>query len=178
MQIHISRGKKLVNEFVKHIESTPNLFVYKFGNYWVPSNVSFPKATTATIINCNHEGVFNILSPHVFPNINRINYISTDPKSFDIYQRFKKTPEWVFPPKDLEFYKFIIGKGMGRTDSYLISNYLTNRRIHGTDNGFELSFHYDLNIPEYKIVDGEWYRDQFHEYCTQKQQELMDDNED
>jgi hypothetical protein len=34
-------------------------------------------------------------------------------------------------------------------------------------NGFDISFHFELNIPGFGITDGEWWRSQFYEYLVE-----------
>lgn len=165
----ISFSKKLSNDFVKHIDSTNNICLYKLGTHIIPDNIIFPKAECVTIINCNRNGILNILTPTIFPNLNKINYLSTDPGDFKIYERFNDKPKWVFPNKNYEFYDFMVKTGRGTKDSQLIKKYLVNKKIIDGKNGFDISFHFDLNIPGYGIIDGEWWRTQFYEYLVHKQ---------
>jgi hypothetical protein len=65
----ISFGKKVSQDFVKHIESTPNLCMYKLGSHYIPDSVIFPKAESVTLINCSRNGILNVLTPRVFPNL-------------------------------------------------------------------------------------------------------------
>jgi hypothetical protein len=165
----ISFSKHLSTDFIKHIESTPNLCMYKLGSHYIPDTIIFPKAKSVTLINCNRNGILNILTPKVFPNLNKVNYLSTDPGDFKIYERFNDTLKWVFPNKPYEFYDFMIKTGRGTKNSELIKEYVANKKIIDGKNGFDISFHFDLNIPGYGIIDGEWWRSQFYEYVVKKQ---------
>jgi hypothetical protein len=165
----ISFSKNLSQEFVKHIESTPNLCMYKLGSHYIPDTIIFPKAKSVTLINCNRNGILNILTPKIFPNLNSVNYLSTDPGDFKIYERFNDTLKWVFPNKPYEFYDFMIKTGRGTKNSELIKEYVANKKIIDGKNGFDISFHFDLNIPGFGIIDGEWWRSQFYEYVVKKQ---------
>ncbi len=165
----ISFSKNLSNEFIKHINSTNNLCMYKLGAHYIPSNVVFPKATTVTLINCNKDGVQNILTPTIFPNLNKINYLSANPGNYLIFNRFKNNINWVFPNKNYDFYNYMVEAGRATKDSNLIKEYVANKKIIDGKNGFDISFHFDLNIPGFGITDGEWWRSQFYEYLVKQQ---------
>lgn len=165
----ISFSKKLSNDFVKHIDSTSNICLYKLGTHYIPNNIIFPKADTLTLINCNRNGILNILTPTIFPNLSRVNYLSTDPGDFKIYERFDDKIKWAFPNKTYDFYDFMVKTGRGTKDLELIKTYVTNKRIIDGKNGFDISFQFDLNIPGYGIIDGDWWRSQFYEYLVNKQ---------
>ena len=165
----ISFNKNLSLDFVKHIDSTSNLCMYKLGSHYIPNNIIFTKAETVTLINCNRIGILNILTPSIFPKLTKINYLSTDPGDFKIYERFNDKIKWTFPNKPYEFYDFMIKTGRGTKDPQLIKKYVANKKIIDGKNGFDISFHFDLNIPGFGIVDGEWWRSQFYEYLVKKQ---------
>jgi hypothetical protein len=160
----ISFSKNLSYEFINHIHSANNLCIYKLGLYHVPENIIFPKAKSITLINCNKHSILSILTPTIFPNLSSVNYLSADPGDFKIYERFNNNTKWIFPNKTYEFYDFMVKNGRGRKDSDLIKTYITNKKIIDGNNGFDISFQFDLNIPGFGIVDGEWWRSQFHEY--------------
>ena len=165
----ISFSKNLSKEFITHIESVPNLCMYKLGSHYIPDNVIFPKAESVTLINCSHQGILNILTPTVFPNLSKVNYLSADPGDFKIYERWNDSLKWVFPNKSYEFYDFMVQSGRGKKDNNLIKEYVANKKIIDGKNGFDISFHFDLNIPGFGITDGEWWRSQFYEYLVNKQ---------
>jgi hypothetical protein len=165
----ISFGKKVSQDFVKHIESTPNLCMYKLGSHYIPDSVIFPKAESVTLINCSRNGILNVLTPRVFPNLHRVNYLSTDPGDFKIYERYNDKLKWVFPNKPYEFYDFMVKTGRGTKDPQLIKEYIASKRIIDGKNGFDISFYLDLNIPGFGITDGEWWRSQFYEYLVKKE---------
>jgi hypothetical protein len=165
----ISFSKSLTPDFIKHIQSTNNVCLYKLGNHHIPENVAFPSAKTLTLINCNRDGILNIFTPNIFPNLTNVNYLSADPGDFKLYERYNDKLKWVFPNKTYEFYDFMVKSGRGKKDPELIKNYLTNKRIIDGKNGFDISFEFDLNIPDYGIVNGEWWRSQFYEYLVKQQ---------
>jgi hypothetical protein len=168
----------LCRNFVKYIENTSNVFIYKFDGKHVPSNITFPTAETVTIINCSKDGVFNTLTPYIFPNIKTINYISTHPGDYHIYKRFTKKPiKWIFPNKNYHFYTYMEVIGLGNKDDKLMNTYIKNKKIIDTSE-FNICFSCDIEIPDYKLVDGEWYRQQFNTYCAFKQHEFYDDEDD
>lgn len=165
----ISFSKNLSTDFVKHIESTSNICMYKLGSHYIPHNIIFPKADSITLINCSRNGILNILTPKVFPNLTKVNYLSTDPGDFKIYERFNDKLKWSFPNKTYDFYDFMVKSGRGTKDQQLIKKYVTNKKIIDGKNGFDISFVFDLNIPGFGITDGEWWRSQFYEYLVKKQ---------
>lgn len=165
----ISFSKGLSKEFINHIETTPNLCMYKLGSHYIPDKLVFPKAECITLINCNRNGILNIFKTSIFPNLNRVNYLSTDPGDFKIYERYNDKLKWVFPNKPYEFYDFMVQTGRGTKDPQLIKDYVTNKKIIDGKNGFDISFEFDLNIPGYGIVAGDWWRSQFYEYLVRKQ---------
>jgi hypothetical protein len=166
----ISFSKGLSKEFVNNIESSHNLCMYKLGSHYIPENIVFPKAESITLINCSRHGILNIVTPTVFPNLSKINYLSADPGDFKIYERFNDKIKWVFPNKSYEFYDFMVKTGRGTKDSQLIKKYVASKKIIDGKNGFDISFHFDLNIPGHGIIDGEWWRSQFYEYMVHKQE--------
>jgi hypothetical protein len=165
----ISFSKGLSKEFVNNIESSHNLCMYKLGSHYIPENIVFPKAESITLINCSRHGILNIVTPTVFPNLSKINYLSADPGDFKIYERFNDKIKWVFPNKSYEFYDFMVKTGRGKKDAELIKRYVTNKKIIDGQNGFDISFEFDINIPGYGIVNGDWWRSQFYEYLVRAQ---------
>lgn len=181
----ITSGKQLSNIFVKYIEHTNNVVIYKLGNHHIPSNIQFPNADTTTLINCSKDGIFNILTPNTFPNLKKINYMSTHPGNYNISKRFSNVT-WEFPDKDYDFYDYMIKNNFGKKNINLLPAYLKNKRIIDGQNGHDISYYFDIYIKDfYKysnthfLIEGEWLRNQFYEYCVKKQQEYYDqeDNE-
>lgn len=165
----VSLNNHLNIDFIKHINTTNNICLYKLGNHYIPSNVFFPNATSLTLINCNKTGIVNIFTPAIFPNLINVNYMSTAPGDFKIYERFNDKIKWVFPNKTYDFYDFMVETGRGKKDSELIKQYTTNKKLIDGKNGFDISFEFDLNIPEYGIINGEWWCSQFYEYLVKQQ---------
>jgi hypothetical protein len=179
----ITSGKKLSDIFIKYIENTNNVVIYKLGTHHISSNITFPKATTTTLINCTKEGVFNILTSNTFPNIKKINYLSTHPGNYNISKRFNNV-EWVFPDKKYDFYDYMIINSNGKKDYNLLHSYLKNKRILDGQNGHDISYYFDIFIEDFygyndsSTIEGEWLRSQFYEYCVKKQQEIYDQEDD
>jgi hypothetical protein len=63
----------------------------------------------------------------------------------------------------------MVNAGYGKKDADILKRYITNKKIVDGKNGFDISYEFDLNIPEYGIVAGEWWRAQFYEYMVMKQ---------
>ncbi len=164
----LSFQKKLSTEFVKHIESTKDLCIYKFSVFSIPQSVIFPNARYLTLINCSKTGISNILNPDIFPNINTINYLSTNSDK-DLHTRFPSDVKWVFPDKNYDFYNFMVELGYGKKDSNIIKEYIHNKRILDGKNGFDISYEVDINVPNYGIVNGAWWQSQFYEYLVSMQ---------
>ena len=174
--MYISRGKKLQADFVRHIENTRQLIIYKLGDQHIPSNVVFKNAHSVAVINCSRLGVFNLLTPYTFPNVRYIQYLSAHPGSIDIHRRFHAGVRWLVPDKDYPFFETLCRDGVGERTPNLLSDYVTNKRIVDGTSEFDVSFHFDLRVPEMgtgDVVDGEWYRDQMFEYLAAKQAEIM-----
>jgi hypothetical protein len=168
----ISFNKILHADFIKHIENTDNLCLYKLGSHYIPQNIYFPKAKSLTLINCNKSSILNIFYPNIFPNLTSVNYLSVNPGDFKIHERYNNL-KWIFPNKTYEFYDFMVENGHGMKDSELINRYIKNKKIIDGKNGFDISFEFDLNIPGYGIVNGNWYQSQFYEYLVKKQNDLL-----
>lgn len=164
----LSFQKKLSTEFVKHIESTKDLCIYRFGVFSIPQSVIFSNARYLTLINCSKTGISNILNPEIFPNINTINYLSTN-SDRDLHTRFPSDVKWVFPDKNYDFYNFMVELGYGKKDSNIIKEYIHNKRILDGKNGFDISYEVDINVPNYGIVNGTWWQSQFYEYLVSMQ---------
>jgi len=165
----ISFSKYLHPDFVKHVQTTNNLCLYKLGSYTIPENISFPNAHTLTLINCNRTGILNIFTPNIFPNLANVNYLSADPGDFKLYERYNDTLKWVFPNKPYDFFDWMVKSGRGTKDSELIKKYIANKKIIDGQGGFDISFEFDINVPGYGIVNGEWWRLQFYEYLVKQQ---------
>jgi hypothetical protein len=168
MSISSIFSHKINLEFIKHIEKTKTLCIYKFGNHLIPPNLHFPHASTLTLLNCNRNGVRTLLNPEIFPNLTHIHYLSHNPGDYDICQQFGDTVQWVFPNKKYAFYDFMVNNGYGIKDANLISKYVTNKEIVDSESSFDIAFKFDLNIPDYGITNGEWYKAQFEQYLIQK----------
>jgi hypothetical protein len=63
----------------------------------------------------------------------------------------------------------MVKTGRGKKDAELIKRYVTNKKIIDGQNGFDISFEFDINIPGYGIVNGDWWRSQFYEYLVRAQ---------
>ena len=163
---------QLSKNFVEYIEKTNHLCIYKLGNLPLPTQLSFPNVQTVVLINCNKYGVNNILRPTVFPNLRQIHYLRAHPGSYDIHNRFQNNIHWVFPNKKYDFYEYIMSIGIGKKKSNLISTYIVNKQLLDGKNDFDISYKFDLQIPDYDIVDSEWYKLQFYEYLVKKHNDV------
>lgn len=172
----ISFQKKLSKDFIKHIENTKNLCIYKLGHHTVPKEVIFPNASQVTLINCSNTGIFNILYPHIFPNLNTVNYLSIN-SDRRLINRFSSDVKWVFPDKNYDFYNFMVESGYGKKDPEILKRYITNKKIIDGKNGFDISFEFDINVPFYGIVSGQWWQSQFYEYLVEKQNKHINESE-
>jgi len=172
----VSLKKHLSSDFVSHIEKTKNLCVYKLGNHYIPQNICFPNAHSLTLINCRSFGINNILNKSIFPNIHTINYLSLNTENYDFHKRFSNDVKWVFPDKNYQYFNSMVENGLGKKDSEIIKRFIANKKILNGANGYDVSFEFDLNIPGYGIVSGEWWRSQFYEYLVKKQN--IDDHKD
>lgn len=158
-----------------YFQNTPNLFVYKFGaSLKVPSSLIFPLATTTTLINCTRDGVFQILTPHTFPAIQTIQYISANPGNPNIHRRFPDHVQWIFPDKHYPFYELVIQHKKGKRDATMIDRCLQNKRILDGESPFDITYEFDLVLPDVGVVPGEAYKHEFEAYVVQKIQELKD----
>jgi hypothetical protein len=165
----VSLNKHVSQDFINHIGKTKSLCIYKLGNHIIPKNIFFPNAKYLTLINCNNNGVVRMLYPEIFPNIKVINYLSTNIGNYTFHKRFSKNVQWVFPDKNYEFFNFMVETGYGKKDPDIIKRYISNKKIIDGKNGFDISFEFDINVPGYGIVNGEWWRSQFYEYLVKKQ---------
>jgi hypothetical protein len=167
----IFNNQNLSTLFVKHIENTHDLCIYKLGTYAIPNNIYFPKANTLTLINCSN-GVLNILHPSIFPNLNTINYLSAGTRIGLLNNRFNSNIKWNFPNKNYDYYNFMVQMGSGRKDTELINKYIKDKKIINGKHSFDISYEFNLNIPNYGDVNGEWWKRQFDEYLNYKDNEL------
>lgn len=163
----VTLNRNLNKDFVNYIKQTKNLCIYKLGDYNIPQNIFFPNADSLTLINCNSNGVHKILDPRYFPNLNTINYLSMSTGNYAFHHRFSPSTKWVFPDKNYEYYNFMVAMGYGKKDPELLKRYIANKKIVDGKSGFDISYEFDLNIPEYGIVNGEWWRTQFYEYLAE-----------
>ena len=132
----------------------------------MPGNIFFPNATSITFINCNNRGIENILYPKYFPNVNRINYLSYSYNNI-IHKRFENRIEWVFPNKDFEYFNYMVEAGYGRKDDTILKTYITNKK-NMCQNGFDITYDYDIIIPDYGIINSELLRLYFYKYLLYK----------
>jgi hypothetical protein len=165
-------NKNINDNFAKYIENTSNICLYKLGNHYIPKNIIFDNANTLTLINCNNDGIHNILHPSIFPNLNTINYLSMAPNNNTIHNRFslsKKNIKWVFPNKNYDYYNYMVESGYGVKDCEILKHYICNKKMVNGGNSFDISFEVDIIVPDYGIINGEWWCEQFYEYLLKKQ---------
>jgi hypothetical protein len=172
----MSHNKKLSSDFAKLIESASNICIYRLNNQLLSPNIFFPNAKIITLINCNKDGILNILNPNIVPNIKKINYLSAHPGDYSIYERFPKGVEWIFPNKNYEFYDMMVNRGYGKKDSELIKTYIHSKKIIDGKNTFDISYEFDLVVPGLGIVNGEWLSLQMQKYIESKNAKLKNTN--
>lgn len=161
-------------DIVKYLTSAKNVVIYKLDSTKIASTVQFPNAQIATLINCTPRAVFEILTPNTFPNITDIHYISAHPGQENLHQRFQNPVRWCFPHKTYQFYEDMVRIGKGRKYDDLVDKYLTNKRIIDGTGPFDISYTFDIILPEYGIQDGEIYANKFRQFCDQRATELIE----
>lgn len=138
----------------------------------LPSALSFPKASTVSIIRCSPYVIPSILTPERFPNLKTIHYLSAHPGKVDLYRRFVTPIDWVFPNNEYPFYSRMIEVGKGRLDPHLISRYIS-RQSYSRHRPHRMEF--DLHIPGLNIMDGICYRTFLYRYLYTAKQSNTDD---
>jgi hypothetical protein len=156
-----------------YLQHSKNVCLYKIGSQPFTPQLSFPNATTATLIHCTREGVHRLLSPSFFPNLRTVHYLSAHPGQVDIYRRFSKPLHWLFPNRMYDFYNAMIEAGHGHVQNRLIRSY-----IHQFDsNGAQ------LNLLGYGVHDASTYHKKLLHYLQHLPQSssyelpLPDENE-
>jgi len=74
--------------FVNRLHKAKHLIIPYIGDYIMPSNIIFPLAQTLTVYYWDKNGVYYNLNRHHFPNVERINYISSSPGEACVPFRF------------------------------------------------------------------------------------------
>jgi hypothetical protein len=170
------QNRKLSFDFTKIIESATNLCIYRLNNQPLSPNIFFPNAKMITLINCNKDGILNILNPNIVPNIKRINYLSAHPGDYSIYERFPTGVEWIFPNKNYDFYDMMVDNGRGKKDSDLIKTYIHSKKIIDGKNSFDISYEFDLAVPGMGIVNGTLWATQMQYYLEYKNAQIKNKN--
>jgi len=145
-----------------HLQRTTNLCLYQIGHTKISPSLFFPKAATVTLIHCTPAGISTILQPSIFPNLRNVHYLSAHPGTIDLYTRFKKPIQWIFPNQRYTFYQCMIDAGHGRVENRLIRTY-----IHECETRSNQPY-VTMNMPGYGMVEGSWYRRQVEDYFSQK----------
>jgi hypothetical protein len=139
-----------------YLQHSKNVCFYKIGSQPFHPRLSFPNATTATLIHCSRVGVDRLLSPSFFPNLKTVHYLSAHPGQVDVYRRFSKPLHWLFPNRTYGFYNAMIEAGHGHVENRLFRSYLhfDSNGTHGTK----------LNLPGYGILHSDTYHKQLIHY--------------
>lgn len=132
---------------------------YHLRSICFPSNLCFPFAETVTLIRCHPFIIKELMKPHIFPNIKNIHYLSAHPGDIDITKRFNTSVQWIFPNLKYPFYKNTFLAGKGKTDDYLIYNYISNKKLSSSSEFY-------LYIPGYSVMDGALYHSLVHQYLS------------
>ena len=136
-------------------DKTTNLCFYKFnGSYRITG--LFPNVTILTLINCTQ--IQSILQPSVFPNLRKINYLSSAP--IEPIQSKLET-KWVFPSGNHVFYRCMIEAGVGQVDHELVPTYIDSMK-RAEDGLTDIT----LYIPDYGLINGENYEYYLTSYLT------------
>jgi len=137
-----------------YLQHSKNVCFYKIGAQPFHPRLSFPNATTATLIHCSRAGVDRLLSPSFFPNLRTVHYLSAHPGIVDVYRRFSKPINWLFPNRIYGFYNAMIEAGYGHVENQLIRSYVHQFDLNGAQ----------LNIPGYGLHDAAAYHKQLLHY--------------
>lgn len=162
--------RSLLPSFLRYMESSQHLVLYRLDStYSIPSTFFMPHVTTMTIIDCEPDIVSSVLYRPYFPHLQRIHYLSRPPSDPFIHKRFCHLGfmGWVFPllSQFYPFYDTMTEAGWGRKENGLVSQYLvTQRGSFSSEKPF-----FDLYLPEYGIVSGEFYKEQQYAYFQKKQ---------
>jgi hypothetical protein len=161
------------SKYLKYINNTSNLFLYRLHNEKITSNIQFPNVKIVTLINCSRTGIFNILTPNTFPNISRIHYMSLHPGDFHIYKRFEdKEINWIFPNTNYAFHSYMIKNDYGFLDP-TIQNCIKNKQYIDGNMVHDYSYKCDVLAPMLGCVRGEYLQDEFRKFCEQKNEEHL-----
>ena len=147
--------------FSSYVHHAKNICFYRIGSQPFTPSLSFPHATTVTLLHCSREGVSRLLSPSFFPNLTTVHYLSAHPGQIDIYRRFPKRVTWLFPNRSYDFYECMILAGHGRVENHLLRTYLHHVRM--KSHGIEV----DLNLPGYGPYPGDQYCSKLIDYIQQ-----------
>jgi len=138
--------------FHSYLHQSKTACLYRIGSEYLCPTLSFPHIHTVSLIHCSRTGVSNVLTPHRFPNLKTVHYLSAHPGQADIYRRFSQPIDWVFPNQKYVFYNYMMDAGMGRVEHRLIRKYIHRIRTH--------PYEVELNLPGYGSYDGEQYHSQ------------------
>ena len=132
------------------------------------ASFSFPNVTTLAVIRCSHRVIPELITPHHFPNLKTIHYLSLHPGSSTLHREIDSSVRWVFPAVDYPFYESMVNAGYGSYDSQLITRYVPSfYRANGR-------MVFRLEIPEYCMMDGFMYKRSLFEYMYMNQRYTMD----
>ena len=71
----------------------------------------------------------------------------------------------------------MVESGYGKKDPAILKRYITNKKIIDGKNGFDISFEFDINVPDYGVVSGHWWQTQFYEYLVAQQNKYINESE-
>ena len=111
------------------------------------------------MIDCSPSGISHLLSPHRFPALERIQYLSGHPGSYHIHERFPASVKWIFPNRDFAFYNCMLEAGHGIKSNTLITENIYSKHVdHNRTTVFT------IHIPSYGRTDGLMYRGHMYNY--------------
>ena len=145
--------------FKNYIKTTSTLCIYQLRSEYICPSIYFPNVDTLALLRCSPSGISNIIKSSIFPNLERIHYVSLHPGDYRIHTRFSRTRmEWIFPQQSYTFYDNMVNAKLGIKTDNLISSYVDNKlTLDSTDT--RPSFY--IKLPGYKnnkMIDAELYR--------------------
>lgn len=150
-----------MNPFLWHFQHTRHLCVYQYQYLKtcpLPATLFFPYVTTLTLIDCSRRGVSHLLFAERFPQLQKIQYLSGHPGTYNIYERFPKSVSWVFPNRDYAFYNCLVEAGIGKKNNDLILSYIMGQKVKNNQTYF------DIHVPGYGHTDGDLYQSHMNDY--------------
>ena len=164
-----------MNPFKSYFQRTRHLCVYQYDKRpRFPIGLIFPHVTKLTLIDCSRLGIFQLLYPQCFPKLEQIHYLSGNPGTYTIHERFPTSVQWIFPNRDYAFYNCMVEAGFGLKSNTIITENIYSKTIKNNITSF------DIHIPGYGRRKGLLYQSHMNDYfnhpevlCNLSEQELL-----